>query len=71
MKKILPKILIIGAIVAVVGGVLYFIFGNDDWDWSSGLFAKREIDFERGDFSVLLYKIIKTVLPQAKRFLLI
>ena len=30
MKKILPKILIIGAIIAVVGGILYFIFGRDD-----------------------------------------
>ena len=30
MKKILPKLLIIGVIVAVVGGILYFIFGNDD-----------------------------------------
>ena len=33
MKKILPKILIIGAIIAVVGGILYFIFGRDDWAW--------------------------------------
>ena len=29
MKKILPKILIIGAIVAVVGFVMYLIFGRD------------------------------------------
>ena len=30
MKKILPKILIVGVVVAVIGGILYFIFGNDD-----------------------------------------
>ncbi len=30
MKKVLPKILIIGAIVAVVGFVMYLIFGRDD-----------------------------------------
>ncbi len=30
MKKILPKILVIGAIVAVVGFVFYLIFGRDD-----------------------------------------
>ena len=45
MKKILPKVLIIGIIVAVVGGILYFIFGNDDWGWLS-FFVKREICFE-------------------------
>ena len=30
MKKLLPKILIIGAAIAVIGGILYFIFGRDD-----------------------------------------
>ena len=30
MKKLLPKILIAGVIAAVIGGILYFIFGNDD-----------------------------------------
>lgn len=30
MKKVLSKVLIIGAIVAVIGVVLYFIFGRDD-----------------------------------------
>lgn len=30
MKKVLSKVLIIGAIVAALGVVLYFIFGRDD-----------------------------------------
>ena len=51
MKKILPKILIIGAIIAVVGGVLYFVFGRDDWAWCNVYIKSRKLFLKRNGFS--------------------